>query len=70
MVRNWFLGRVIDICTCCHKDTAVTVGMVLIGAITIARGALLFDTQLLESIVAAALVSAPLSIRRRRWSRV
>lgn len=39
-------------------DPAVTVGMVLIRAITVARGALLFVTQLLGGIVAAALVAA------------
>jgi aquaporin related protein len=39
-------------------DPAVTVGMVLIGAITFTRGVLLFITQIVSSIVAAALVSA------------
>jgi glycerol uptake facilitator-like aquaporin len=39
-------------------DPAVTVGMVLIGAITILHGTLLFIFQIVASIVAAALVSA------------
>ncbi|KAL2066481.1 hypothetical protein VTL71DRAFT_2552 [Oculimacula yallundae] len=39
-------------------NPAVTVGMYLIGAITIARAALLFVTQIVAAIAAAAIVSA------------
>ena len=41
-----------------HSDPAVTVGMVLIGAISFFRGVLLFFTQIVGAIVAAALVQA------------
>lgn len=37
-------------------DPAVTVGMMLIGAITVTRGILLFITQIVAAIAAAAIV--------------
>jgi aquaporin related protein len=41
----------------CSADPAVTVGMYLIGAIDFIRAALLFVTQIIAAIAAAAIVS-------------